>query len=119
MLAGGGAGSSSGSSGSAASPSWPLEQFAYRAAAALAAAAAAEGEGGSEPEAELRALRLEARDAVQALLGRMRELSGLRRSLLKAQQGQQLGRLAAVGEDGAPNAMPLLRRLVGEAVWVL
>ncbi|KAI7845287.1 hypothetical protein COHA_001130 [Chlorella ohadii] len=72
--------------------------------------------GGSQAqaaaEAELRGLQLEARDAVQALLGRMRELSAFRRSLLTAQQGQQLGRLAALGQDGAPRPTPLLRQLV-------
>lgn len=102
----------------AASPPWLLEQLASRAAAARTGAAAGEGGSSSEAEAELRGLRLEARDAVQALPARMRELSGLRRSLLKAQQGQQLGRLAALGEDGAPRATPLLRQLVGELTWL-
>lgn len=108
----------------------PLEQLAARAAAARATAAAAaagqqgggssdgdtDGGGGQAADAvaELRSLQLEARDALQALLGHMRELGSLRRSLLREQQGQQLGRLAAVGEDGVPRAAPLLRQLVGE-----
>ena len=108
----------------------PLGQLAARAAAARATAAAAaagqqgggssdgdtDGGGGQAADAvaELRSLQLEARDALQALLGRMRELGSLRRSLLRAQQGQQLGRLAAVGQDAAPRAAPLLRQLVGE-----
>ncbi len=135
--------SSSGGSGGGtqAAAAWPLGQLAARAAAARATAAAAaaataaaaaamqggngdssasgsDSGGGSqaeaEAEAELRGLQLEARDAVQALLGRMRELSAFRRSLLTAQQGQQLGRLAALGQDGAPRPTPLLRQLVGE-----
>lgn len=59
---------------------------------------------------ELQGLRLEARDAADALLVRMRQLGGFRRSL----QLRQLGRLAAVGGDGAPRHTPLLRQIAGD-----
>ncbi|PRW45607.1 sec1 family domain-containing MIP3 [Chlorella sorokiniana] len=126
VMAGGGLAGSSGSASS--STAWPLAHLAARAAAARASSAADEpgsgsghssgGSDGSQAEAEaaaaaeLRSLQLEARDAVQSLLGRMRELAAFRRSLLTAQQGQQLGRLAVVGEDGSPRPTPLLRQLV-------
>lgn len=141
VLAGAGHSGSSGSLSSGAMaaarpPAWPLGQLAARAAAARAAAAATaapgqasstsssetgsgssargSGSASAEVDAELQSLRLEARDAVQALLAHLRELSGFRRSRLTAQQGQQLGRLAALGQDGAPRPTPLLRQIVGE-----
>ena len=97
------------------SPESPLQQLAARAAAARQrAAAASEGNDGIiqdvEVQRELQALQLEARDAAEALLGRMRHLAAFRHS-----QAKHLGQLAGVGQDGAPRHTPLLRQIVGES----
>lgn len=101
----------------AGGPPWLLEQLcgrvalaaAKQAGAAAAAGAAGDGGGSGGGDEELRALRLEARDAVEALLGRMRELAACRLSQLKHAR-----HLAALGQDGAPHHMPLLRQIAGE-----
>ncbi|KAL4439460.1 hypothetical protein ABPG77_008789 [Micractinium sp. CCAP 211/92] len=93
-----------------------LEQLGARVALARAkaGAAAAGGDGAGQAEdvaaEELQALRLEARDAAEALLHRCRQVAALRRSLLK--QPERLGRLAEAGPDGSPRTVPLLRRVV-------
>lgn len=95
-----------------------LEQLGARVALARARAGAAavggDGAGQAEDVAaeELQALRLEARDAAEALLHRCRQVAALRRSLFK--QPERLGRLAEAGPDGAPLTLPLLRQIVGE-----
>lgn len=93
--------STDGGSDGGGSPAWVLEQLAARAAAARAA-------GGGGDEDELQALRLEARDAVEALLARMRDVASHRRSALTS-----LRRLAVLGDDGGPRRTPLLRQLAG------
>jgi hypothetical protein len=97
-----------------AGPDWLLEKLAARVAAAKQQPSPPAGGSGSIDEQEqelLQGLRLEARDAVEALLGRLRELSAFRRSQLK-----QLKSLAAAGQDGAPRPTPLLRQIVGAAL---
>ena len=118
MASSSGSRSSSSSStlpGVQAGPAWLLEQLASRVAAAKQQAAAAAGgssdeqqQAGEQERELLQGLRLEARDAVEALLGRLRELSAFRRSQLK-----QLKSLAAAGQEGAPRPTPLLRQIVG------
>jgi hypothetical protein len=75
-----------------------------------AASAASSGGDGGEAAEQLPALRLEARDAVLALLGRMRQLAAFRTAHLKAAK-----HLAAMGDDGAPRHTPLLAQLAGAA----
>lgn len=93
---------------------WQLERLAARAAlVGSKRGGGGGGEGAEESEAELQGLRLEARDAAQALLSRLQQLAASRGAHLK-----QLRQLAAVGEDGAPRCTPLLRQIAGE-LWAL
>ncbi|PSC73797.1 sec1 family domain-containing MIP3 [Micractinium conductrix] len=100
---------SGGGSGQAFQPQQEaqLQEALVEAVMCGAAAAAAEAAGADE---ELGGMRLEARDAVQALTWRLRQLSAFRASHLGS-----LAALAAEGPDGAPRRTPLLRR-IAEAV---
>lgn len=101
-----------GNTGAGSSSGLHLQRLAERAALAQAKVAAAAGSAQEGVPVELQALRLEARDAAEALLQRCRDVAALRRSLLKKDGG--LGQLAEAGQDGAPRPLPLLRQVVGE-----